>query len=160
MNNSFSVKSITITSMFIAISAILSNFKIWGSVSFDAAPAFLASYLLGGTYGAFVGVIGHLVAAMTSGFPLSFPLHIIIALEMGLICYISGFLFKDKGKMFFITPILTFLLNSFVAPLILIFWKDMGLNVYIAMLLPLTIVSFANVLVAVLLYPMLKKFYL
>ena len=53
-----------------------------GSVALDAAPAFLAAFAFTLPEAALVAVLGHLVSAATAGFPLSLPVHAIIAITM------------------------------------------------------------------------------
>jgi len=86
-------QKLTITALFIAISFIGANISVFGTVAFDSLPAFLAALLLGPWYGAAIGFLGHFFTAMTSGFPLSVPLHLVIAVGMAItmlgfgICY-------------------------------------------------------------------------
>lgn len=46
--------------------------------------------LPGGLPGAAAGFFGHLFSALLSGFPLTLPLHLVIAAEMGLTCLAVG----------------------------------------------------------------------
>jgi len=75
-------QKLTVTALFIAISFIGANITVFGTIAFDSLPAFLAALLLGPWYGAAIGFLGHLLTAMTSGFPLSVPLHLVIAVGM------------------------------------------------------------------------------
>lgn len=151
----------------------------------------VAAALLGGPYGAIAGIFGHLFSALLSGFPLTLPMHLVIAAEMGVICFITGFITNDVKFPFFkktvenesgiyseskvkllsnekneiarysvyliIAMIVTFLLNGFVSPLILIVWPGMGLAVYFSYLSPLVLASAANVAIAYILALALKK---
>jgi uncharacterized membrane protein len=76
------IREIVLTALFIALSFIGANIKVMGSIAFDSMPGFLGALLLGPTYGAFIGAIGHLLTALISGFPLSFPVHVIIMINM------------------------------------------------------------------------------
>ena len=79
-----STKYIALMALFIALSFIGANIRIFGSIAFDSLPAFLAALLLGPLPGAVIGFIGHLLTALMSGFPLSAPLHLVIALAMAI----------------------------------------------------------------------------
>jgi uncharacterized membrane protein len=160
---------ITLLALFIAMAAVGANIKIFGSVAFDSMPAFLAAALLGGPYGAIAGILGHLFSALLSGFPLTLPMHLVIAAEMGIICFVTGYICNNiklpipkndtarQSVQIFIAMILAFLLNGFVSPLILIVWPGMGLSVYFLYLTPLVLASAANVALAYILALALKK---
>jgi len=153
----FSIKSLTQAALFCALCVIGANIKITGSVALDALPAYLAAMLFGGPVGALTGFFGHMVSAMLSGFPLSLPLHIAVALEMAAICYITGVLAKDGGKRAAFAAVLAFILNGFVSPAILIIWPGMGITAYLAFVLPLALASGVNAFFALALYYPIKK---
>ncbi|HSQ33716.1 MAG TPA: ECF transporter S component, partial [Peptostreptococcaceae bacterium] len=95
-------KKITLVALFIALSFIGSNIKIFSSIAFDSMPGFLISIMLGPVYGAIVGLLGHLLTAITSGFPMTIPIHLIIGIFMAITIYIFGVsyrIFKDKNKL-------------------------------------------------------------
>ena len=143
--------------LFIALAVVGANIKIMGSIAFDALPAFLAAMLLGGREGAVVGAAGHLLSSLFSGFPMTLPLHLIIAAEMAAICYLTGWLVHKRGLPFFGAAIPAFALNAFAAPLIVIAWPELGPAVYVAMLIPLVIASALNAAGAAILATALKK---
>jgi len=95
-----STKNLVITALFIALSFVGANIKVFGTVAFDSTPGFLASLLLGPAYGAAIGSLGHLFTAATSGFPLSVPLHLVIALSMAVTMLGFGFTYKAVQKKF------------------------------------------------------------
>ncbi|MPN45522.1 hypothetical protein SDC9_193089 [bioreactor metagenome] len=113
--------------------------------------------LFGGPVGALTGFFGHMVSAMLSGFPLSLPLHIGVALEMAVICYITGVLAKDGGKKVALAAVLAFVLNGFVSPAILIVWPGLGMGAYLTYLLPLALASGVNAFFALALYYPIQK---
>ena len=94
MNTKVNTKYLVLAALFIALSFIGANIRIFGSVAFDSLPAFLAALLLGPFYGAVIGLIGHLLTATLSGFPLSLPLHIVIAVSMAVTMLGFGFTYK------------------------------------------------------------------
>ena len=87
--NSIDIKSKSTTvklvyiSTLIAISFIGSLIKIQGTIALDSMAGFFAALFLGPLSGALVGSMGHLLTALTSGFPLTLPIHLIVALQMG-----------------------------------------------------------------------------
>jgi uncharacterized membrane protein len=164
------LQKIALSALFIAMAVIGANIKIYGSVAFDSMPAFLAAVLLGGPYGAIVGFLGHMVSAALSGFPLTLPMHIVIAFEMAIICFITGFITNNvklpvprnetvrETVQLVIAMVIAFLLNGFASPLILIVWPGMGgLATYFVYLPPLVIATAANVVLAGVLAFALKK---
>jgi uncharacterized membrane protein len=153
------IRKIVLIALFCALAYVGANLKIAGSVAFDSAPAFLCAMLMGGAPGAVAGVLGHLFSALLSGFPMTLPLHLAVAAEMGLICLLTGALVKTKGWPVWLGGILALVLNAVVAPAILFVWPGFGLPVALAMFGPLLIGSAANVLLSVALAYLLKKPY-
>lgn len=139
-------QKLCILALLCALSAVGARFPLYGSVALDALPAFLAALLLGGMEGAAVGAAGHMLTATLSGFPLTLPLHLVVAAEMAGVCFAAGLL-RQRGKL----PIpacaaAAFLLNGLVSPLVLLFWPGMGLPVFLAFLPPLLAGSGLNAL--------------
>ncbi|NTW71500.1 MAG: ECF transporter S component [Eubacteriaceae bacterium] len=146
-------------SIFIALSFVGAQIKIFGSIAFDSMPAFAAALFLGPVAGAVVGFLGHMLTALTSGFPFTVPIHLVIGATMALICYIFGFL-KDKVHLGVNAAIAT-LLNGVGATFVSVFaMKLMGMvpavmPVAMSLIGVLTAASFANVLIASTMYTML-----
>ena len=87
-------KTLVLVALFIALSYVGSYIKIFGSIAFDSFPAFLAALILGPVYGAIIGFLGHMFTALTSGFPLSVPLHMVIAATMAITMLVFGYTYK------------------------------------------------------------------
>lgn len=141
--------------MLVALTAVGAAIKvpaIIGSVALDAFPALLAAVLLGGSGGAIVASIGHLISAMIGGMPLG-PLHFLIAGEMALLAFVFGFLFR-RGKRWQ-AGMLFVIGNAFAAPLPFIFL--MGKAFYLAMVPSLFIGSILNTVIAYIVIPKLLK---
>jgi uncharacterized membrane protein len=153
------IRKIVLVALFCALAYVGANLKIAGSIAFDSAPAFLCAMLMGGAPGAVAGALGHLFSAMLSGFPLTLPLHLAVAAEMGLICLITGVLVRKSGWPVWLGGVVALVLNAVVAPAILIVWPGFGLSAALAMFLPLLLASAANVLLSVALAYLLKKPY-
>lgn len=148
---------ITLLAVFIALAAVGANIKVMGSIAFDSLPAFLAAMLIGGRNGAIAGAAGHLFSALLAGFPMTLPLHLVIAAEMAAICYITGWLVQKRNCRIWVAAIPAFILNAFISPLIVAVWPGMGWSVCVALLIPLTIAAAANVAgAAILAYPLKK----
>jgi uncharacterized membrane protein len=152
-------RKIILVALLCALAYAGANLKIAGSIAFDAAPAFLGAMLMGAGPGAVAGVLGHLFSAMLSGFPLTLPLHLAVAAEMGLICAAVGALVKSKGWPVWLGAVVALVLNAVVAPAILIVWPGFGLPVALAMFVPLLLASAANAALAAALAYLLKKPY-
>lgn len=152
-------KTITLLALFCAMSTIGANIKLAGSIALDALPAFLAAMLMGGIPGAITGAVGHMLSASLAGFPFTPLLHIVIALEMAAICFVTGLMVHKWKRSIWLSAILAFVLNAFVSPAILIIWPGMGLPAYIGALGPLTLASAVNAGIAAILAYALQKPY-
>lgn len=150
-----SAKQIAVIGLFCALSVLGAQIHIFGSVALDALPAFLAAFLLGGMPAAIVGAVGHLLTALFSGFPLTVPLHLVIAVEMAALCYITGRVAVKKPLLF--AAIVGFVLNALVSPLILLVWPGMGLAICLALLPMLALGSAINAFGAALVAVLLKN---
>lgn len=153
------IRKIVLVALFCALAYAGANLKIAGSIAFDSAPAFLCAMLMGGLPGAAAGALGHLFSALLSGFPMTLPLHIVIAAEMGLICLLTGALVRKSGWPVWLGGTVALVLNAVVAPAILIVWPGFGLPVALTLFLPLLLASAANVVLAVCMAYLLKKPY-
>ena len=155
-------ESLIYLAVLIALSFIGSLIKIGpgGSIALDSLPAFFASLLMGPPAGAVVGFFGHMLTAVTGGFPFTLPIHLVIALEMAIICWIFGFMAE---RMNIVVPATTaIILNGVLATLISAFAMEMvgvvpsAMGLFKVLVGPLTIVSAVNVVLAVVLYRILK----
>ncbi|MDS1030837.1 ECF transporter S component [Bacillota bacterium LX-D] len=124
-----------------------------GTVSFDSAPGFFAAALLGGKEGALITALGHLISSGLTGFPLTLPIHLLIALQMAICAFLFAFLLKKANA--FIAIITTIIANGVIAPLTLV--PIYGMGFFVGMVLPLVIGSAANIIIAYLIYKAVKK---
>ncbi|HEY5560763.1 MAG TPA: ECF transporter S component [Clostridiaceae bacterium] len=152
-------KTLVLLALFIAISFIGANLKIAESIAFDSMAAFLGALILGPKYGAIIGAAGHLLSAITSGFPYSVPVHLIIMVEMALTMYVFGSLYKLFSKKnitlaTILSSIVAVILNGPISVLILI--PIMGIGIA-AMIPVLSFDAFLNVFIAFLIYNLLPK---
>lgn len=158
------IKAIVLTALFIAISFIGANIKVMGSIAFDSMPGFLGTLVLGPMYGALIGAIGHFLTALVSGFPLSFPVHVVIMINMAVTMAVFGVVYRKiaKYKKFslkgiIVSGILAVTINGpislfMLAPLLL---PIMGLAGMIAYLPVLSGVAALNIVFASIVYKLL-----
>ncbi len=143
-------------SVFIALRAVGALTKIpspTGTVALDACPGYFVAAAYGYREGAFVAAIGHLLTALTIGFPLGLPVHCYIALQMAVWAaafrlltvrvhpvagIVGGIVLNGLGSSYLMVPI-------------------GGLGLATALLLPLLVGSFVNVLLASIAYSVVKR---
>ncbi len=155
------VKKICTGGMLIALSVLFANIKLFGTIAFDAVPAFLGSLLFGGTFGGVVGAIGHIATATTSGFPFGLPIHLIIALTMFISVYCFAFTKKVLEKhglslksSLGISSIVGYLFNAPITLLLLSL--ILGKGFFVSMIIPVSIGAIANILLCDILYVSIK----
>lgn len=148
-------------SVLIAISFIGSLIKIQGTIALDSMAGFFAALFLGPVSGALVGSIGHLLTAFTSGFPLTLPIHLIIVLQMAAFVYIFGWVYEKTNLV--LASIVAIILNGVVAVMMLApatVWYGLFPNnksfIYL-MIGPLTLASAVNIILACLIYKIIKS---
>jgi uncharacterized membrane protein len=150
-------RMLILLALFSALSAVGAAIKIpaiIGTVAFDVFPALLAAALLGSGAGAIVGAFGHLLSALISGFPLG-PMHVLIAIEMALLVFLFGILYKKNKKV--TAGILFILMNTFAAPLPFIILMSKAF--YIALVPSLLIGSMINCVMAIVVIPRLRALF-
>ncbi|WP_051569222.1 ECF transporter S component [Alkaliphilus transvaalensis] len=164
--SSYKKKPITIEilvklSLLIALSGVGAYIKIQGSIALDSLPAFFAALYMGPVFGGVVGLIGHLVSSMTAGFPLTLPMHLVIALQMWCIVYAFGIIWRRINPLG--ATIIAILLNGPLAALVaapvssLLGLPLKGWTLFLVMWLPLTAVSIVNVSLAAILFKRLRR---
>ena len=149
-------------SLLIALSYLGSLIKIQGSIALDALPAYYGALMLGPVPGAVIGVLGHLLTALTSGFPMTLPLHLFIACSMGVTVGLFGYLAKNVDQIMAVVAGILF--NGPVSTLGAAYISSlMGLGfsgkiMFYAIVVPLTLTSAVNVLGGLLLYRTVIRF--
>ena len=160
-------KTLVIMALLIGLSFVGANIRIFASIAFDSLPAFLAALMFGPVIGAIIGFIGHLLTAIMSGFPLSMPIHIVIAFSMGITMLGFGYtnkLLKEAPiiRRFTITGIVGLILNApfslamTVITTMLLAGRETGMMLW-GMLPVLTLAAAANIILSFVLYRALKK---
>lgn len=145
------LRLLTLAAMFAALSAIGALVKIpvgIGSAALDTVPALVAASFLPPIYVGAASAIGHVVSALSSGFPLG-PLHIIIAIEMFVILYVFAKLQGVWKWIFFIFA------NSVLATLP--FYWIISPAFFAGALPGITIATLLNVGVTIIVAPLVKR---
>ncbi|MDT8717361.1 ECF transporter S component [Clostridium sp. 19966] len=153
------LRKLILMALFIAISFIGANIKIAGTIAFDSMAGFLGTLILGPAYGALIGAAGHFLTAVTSGFPLSLPVHLIVMVDMALTMYIFGVLYRSISKKnsrlaMVIASIAGIMINGPIS--ILMVMPIIGSGI-LAMLPILCLAAFLNVLIANFVYKFLPE---
>ncbi len=144
---------IVVMALLVALSVVGSFIKIpspTGTVALDALPGYLGALLLGGIPGAIVAFIGHLATAATTGFAMTLPIHLLVAIQMAVTMLVYGFLAKKTRLP--IAMAAAILINGVGSPACFILIPNMGVPFFTAMVLPLTIGSAINVILSGLVY--------
>jgi len=142
--------------IFVALSAVGALIKIpspTGTVALDSCPGYFSAIAFGWLEGGIVAAIGHIFTAATTGFPLSVPVHILIAAEMAVFAAAFWWINKKAG----IVPaiIAATLLNGIVASFLMVPIGGMGLA--LGLLVPLLVGSAVNVIIAGVAYVIVKR---
>jgi len=148
-------KLVSWLAMFTALSTVGAAIKIpaiVGSVALDVFPSLLAAALLGSGAGAIVAAFGHLLSAVLGGFPLG-PMHFFIAVEMAVLVWLFGILYKNGKKA--AAFVLFIFGNAIVAPLPFILLMSKGF--YLAIVPSLLIGSIINTVITFVVIPHLSS---
>lgn len=142
-------KKIVLMGMFIALSFICSFIKIPApvqSIALDSMPAYLGGLLIGGPEGAIIGFIAHILTSLNVGFPLTLPVHIIIAVMMAITVYAFSFI-RNKSNII-IATIAGTVINGVGAPLVLMLLPGFDTKFFIMITPILLLASLVNILMA------------
>jgi len=153
-----SARTLAVMAIFIALSAVGSLIKIpspLGSVGLDSAPGFFAAVAFGGWVGFIVIAVGHLLGAGIVGFPLTLPVHIAIAIGMGL-CALAFRWLGRRGLVWLVAAVIaTSLLNSFGLGLIVV--PIGGWGMYLASVPSLLVGAVINLIIAAVAYSAVRN---
>ncbi len=154
------LKDLITMGLLIALSVVGAQIKIQGSIAFDSLPAFFAALYMGPVMGGIIGLLGHLVSAMTAGFQLTLPMHLIVSLQMFVIVAVFGVVWKKINPL--VAIIIGILLNGPGAALlavpvsIFLGLPFSGWPLFLVIWVSLTVASTLNILLAAILYNRLK----
>ena len=161
MRSKNNVKIITRCGMLIALSAIGAMIKIQGTIALDSMPGFFAALYISPLAGGLVAALGHLLTSVTSGFPLTIPMHLMLTIVMGLIAFVFGVLGKKTNG--FIACTVATILNGPISTMIAAFSaKAFGLPfngaaMFNALVVPLTIASAVNIVLAYIIFKIMRN---
>lgn len=150
-------KRLVIMAMFIALSFVGSYIKIpspLGSLALDSMAGYLAGLAFGGVIGGIIGFLGHILTSANAGFPLSLPVHLIVAATMFISVYLYGVTYKRVN--IYAAAIIGILLNGVVSPLVLLLLPQFGLPFFLGITPFLLVASVINVFLSILVYIPLK----
>lgn len=157
--SNWSVKRIAIMAIFIALSAVGAMIKIpspIGSIGLDSFPGFFCALAFGFPEGAIIVAIGHILSAAVTGFPLTIPFHIAIALSMAVVACIFRIVGHRFGKVgLILAVVVASLLNAFGVGLWLLPIGGWGL--YVANLVSLMVAAAVNTAIAAIAYFALRN---
>ncbi|MGH3655730.1 MAG: ECF transporter S component [Micromonosporaceae bacterium] len=145
----FTPRRVARMAILVALSAVGAFIKIpspTGTIALDSAPGFLAAAAFSPGEGAIVGALGHLISAVTTGFPLGLPIHLLVAAEMAVFVWVFGVVARKVN--IWVAIAVGIFLNGVVGAAIMILFG--GLGMFWALLLPLTVGSAINIIIAVL----------
>jgi hypothetical protein len=153
---SMSIKKIVRIGIFIALSVIGAMIKIpspTGTVALDSAPGYFSAAAVGGGEAALIIALGHLASSAIVGFPMSLPVHLLVAVQMAAFAFLFGFLVRRINGSLAVA--LTTIANGVLAPLTMV--PMFGWGFFAAMLIPLMVASLVNILLAYLVFRAIKK---
>ncbi|MGH3660859.1 MAG: ECF transporter S component [Micromonosporaceae bacterium] len=145
----FTPRRVARMAILVALSAVGAFIKIpspTGTVGLDSAPGYVAAAAFSPGEGAIVGAIGHLISAATAGFPQGLPLHLIVAAEMAVFVWIFGIVARHLNL--WVAIVVGVFLNGVIGAATMILVGGLGL--FMALVVPLTVGSAINIVVAVL----------
>lgn len=122
-----------------------------GSIAFDSAPGYFLAAYVHPVLGGIVGSLGHIASAATAGFPLG-HVHVWIAIQQFFWCFAFGFIARFFDTQWALIPaaIVAGLLNGVAAPLMLGVIGIAPMSLAKAVVIVLTVASFANIIIAAL----------
>lgn len=151
-------KKLVLMAMFIALSFVGSYIKIPSpvqSIALDSMPAYLGGLALGGMEGGIIAFIGHVLTSANTGFPLSLPVHLIIAIIMFISVFLYSFTYRKANII--AAGVVGILLNGIGAPLALTLLPQFGWAFFIGITPFLLLASSINVIISLLVFLSLKK---
>ncbi len=150
-----SVRRIAIIAIFIALSAVGALIKIpspVGTIGMDSAPGYFAAIAFGAAEGSIVIAVAHLLTSAVVGFPLSIPVHLVIAVQMAVWALIFRWVNRKLGLIAAIVAAIA--LNGIVGSLTV--FPAGGMGAVLAVMPFLLVGSAVNVIIAGIAYKGIK----
>lgn len=153
------IRTMTAYALLIALCAIGGqiHFGVY-SIGFDSSPAFVGALMLGPVAGAVLGALGHLATAASTGFPLSVPIHVAVAIVMAGTGASIGYIAKRMTSSFsyVVGGILGYIVNVGVG-LAVIAWMMQSVEVVAILCVPLSLAYGVNYVGAALVVSQLNR---
>ncbi len=152
------VRRLVLMALFIALSAAGAQIHIpgvLGTPALDSLAGYLGAMAFGPAFGAPVAAMGHLLTAALSGFPLSVPVHLAIAVLMAVSAASTGWLWRRAGRVAAVAWGVFF--NGVVEPALFIAVPGFGLAFFLSSVVQLLIASALNVVLAAVLCAALAR---
>ncbi len=152
----FTPRRVARLSIFTALSAVGAMTKIpspTGTVALDSSLGYFSAAAFGYSEGALIAALGHLLTALTTGFPLGIPVHGYIALQMAL--WVMAYRFFTIRVHPVAGIVVAVLLNGVASAYLIIPFGGIGLAT--ALVVPLLVGSAANVIIAHLAWSIVKR---
>lgn len=153
------IRTMTAYALLIALCAIGGqiHFGVY-SIGFDSSPAFVGALMLGPVAGAVLGALGHLATAASTGFPLSVPIHVAVAIVMAGTGASIGYIAKRMTSSFsyVVGGILGYIVNVGVG-LAVIAWMMQSVEVMAILCVPLSLAYGVNYVGAALVVSQLNR---
>ncbi len=153
------IRMMTAYALLIALCAIGGqiHFGVY-SIGFDSSPAFVGALMLGPVAGAVLGALGHLATAASTGFPLSVPIHVAVAIVMAGTGASIGYIAKRMTSSFsyVVGGILGYIVNVGVG-LAVIAWMMQSVEVMAILCVPLSLAYGLNYVGAALVVSQLNR---
>ena len=153
------IRAMTAYALLIALCAIGGqiHFGVY-SIGFDSSPAFVGALMLGPVAGAVLGALGHIATAASTGFPLSVPIHVAIAIIMAGTGASIGYITKRMTSSFsyVVSGIVGYIINVGVG-LAVIAWMMQSIGVVAILFVPLSLAYALNYVGAALVVSQLNR---
>lgn len=154
-----SARTVAIMAVFIALSAVGALVKIpspTGTVAFDATPGYFVALAFGGPMGFVVIALGHILTAAMAGFPYTLPVHLAIAVGMGICALLLRWIGHRAGMLGLVLgSVAAVLFNTFGVALVVV--PTGGWGAYLGVLPSLLVGSVLNVAIAAVAWYSLRK---
>lgn len=153
------IRTMTAYALLIALCAIGGqiHFGVY-SIGFDSSPAFVGALMLGPVAGAVLGALGHLATAASTGFPLSVPIHVAIAIIMAGTGASIGYITKQMTSSFsyIVSGIVGYIINVGIG-IAVIAWMMQSIEVAAFIFVPLSLAYALNYVGAALVVSQLNR---
>lgn len=146
------IRKIAVIGLFIGMTIIGADIRLFQSIALDALPAFLAALILGPVEGGLLGFVGHFITAFLAGLPFGLPIHLIIAIMLFLSVSLFGKVFrmiKPRPLAYILSILVGYSMNVVISLAVL--YPFLGKMVY-TLFIPLSLASLFNILAATLIY--------